>query len=52
VGEEQRARTLGQETLKRCRRVLGTDHPITLRAASVLMQALNEPAEVEPTRAG
>jgi hypothetical protein len=30
VGEAEPARALGQDTLQRCRRVLGPDHPITL----------------------
>jgi hypothetical protein len=30
AGEEEPARTLGEDTLQRCRRVLGPDNPITM----------------------
>jgi len=30
AGEEEPARTLGEDTLQRCRRVLGHDNPITM----------------------
>jgi hypothetical protein len=30
MGEAEPGRVLGQDTLQRCRRALGPDHPITL----------------------
>jgi hypothetical protein len=36
LGEAEQARTLGQDTLERCRRVFGPDHPVTLRLAQAL----------------
>jgi len=30
LGKAEQARTLGQDTLQRCRRVLGPDHPVRL----------------------
>jgi len=49
-GESEPARALGQDTLQRCRRVLGPDHPITLLAAGALTAALRRLGEVEPAR--
>jgi hypothetical protein len=34
-GEAEAARALGQDTVERCRRVLGPDHPITRYLAQV-----------------
>ncbi|MDQ4092847.1 MAG: tetratricopeptide repeat protein, partial [Actinomycetota bacterium] len=34
LGHYERARQLGEDTLTRMRRVLGSDHPDTLRSAS------------------
>jgi hypothetical protein len=36
VGEAEQARALGQDTMERSTRVLGPDHPITLRLAQAL----------------
>ncbi|HZA16460.1 MAG TPA: tetratricopeptide repeat protein, partial [Pseudonocardiaceae bacterium] len=33
LGQHEQARQLGEDTLTRCRRVLGDDHPYTLRSA-------------------
>ncbi len=45
LGEHQAARELDQDTLDRCRRVLGDDHPETQRSARNLaadLKALGE----------
>ncbi len=42
LGQYERARLLGEDTLTRCRRVLGNDHPITLRSATYLAATLRE----------
>src|SRR3954449_4134436 len=44
------ARLLGEDTLARCRRVLGPDHPTTLNAATGLTLALVQLGETEPAR--
>ena len=51
MGEAEPARALGEDTLQRCRRVLGPDHPITLWAAGALTGALHRLGEAEPARA-
>jgi hypothetical protein len=51
LGEIERARTLGQDTLGRARRVLGPDHPTTLWAAVILAFALIGLGEAEAARA-
>jgi hypothetical protein len=38
-GEAEPGRALGEDTLQRCRRVLGPDHPITLYLAQVAVTA-------------
>ena len=43
--------TLGKDSLRRSRRVLGPDHPTSLWAATALMQAPIEPGAEEPARA-
>jgi hypothetical protein len=40
VGEAEPARALGEDTVQRCRRALGPDHPITLWVATGLTLAL------------
>jgi hypothetical protein len=40
LGEAERARALGEDTLHRCRRMLGPDHVTTLTTASTLVLAL------------
>ncbi len=35
LGEPEPARALGEDTLRRCRRLLGPDHPITRYLAQV-----------------
>ena len=50
VGEVEPARTLGQDTLERCRRALGPDHLFTLWAAAALTGALVLLGEAEPAR--
>ena len=45
------ARALGEDTLRRARRVLGPDHLIVLWTASALTHALVQLGEVEPARA-
>jgi hypothetical protein len=37
LGEDEAARALGEDTLERCRRVLGPDHPTTLWLAAALI---------------
>ena len=51
LGEAEAARALGQDTLQRCHRVLGPDHPITLLAAATLTGALVGVGEAEAARA-
>ena len=51
LGEHQAARDLDEDTLARRRRVLGADHPDTLRSASNLaadLRALGEAAGDDP----
>ncbi|HEY4603419.1 MAG TPA: tetratricopeptide repeat protein, partial [Blastococcus sp.] len=39
------------DTLQRCRRILGPDHPITLGSGTALTLALFQLGEAEPARA-
>jgi hypothetical protein len=41
LGKHERARELNEDTLARQRRVLGNDHPDTLRSAHTLAADLN-----------
>ena len=50
LGETEPARSLGEDTLQRCRRVFGPDHAITLWAARALTHALAQLGEAEPAR--
>ena len=45
------ARALGEDTLQRCRRVLGPDHPTTLWPRPRSSLALSGLGEAEPARA-
>jgi Tetratricopeptide repeat len=47
LGEVQAARDLDQDTLDRRRRILGHDHPDTLRSASHLAIDLRELGEAD-----
>lgn len=47
LGQGERGRQLGEDTLARCRRVLGENHPHTLRAAYTLAAALGEAGQDE-----
>ena len=49
-GRGKQARDLGEDTLRRCRRVLGPDHPTTLWAAAVQTLALVGLGEAEQAR--
>jgi hypothetical protein len=49
-GAVEAARSLGEDTLQRCHRVLGPDHVITLLTAAALTAALAPLGEVEPAR--
>ena len=51
MGEAEPARALGEDTLPRCRRVLGPDHLTTVSAAAALTLALVMVGEAEPARA-
>jgi hypothetical protein len=51
LGEAQPARALGQDTLQRCRQVLGPDHARTLLTAAALTLALAQLGEAQPARA-
>jgi hypothetical protein len=51
LGEAEAARALGKDTLRRCRRVLGPDHVITLGTAAALTLALAQLGQGEPARA-
>jgi hypothetical protein len=48
---EAESPALGQDTLQRCRRVLGPDHPATLLAAAALPLALVQLGDAEEARA-
>jgi len=50
VGQYERARQLGEDTLTRARQVLGDDHPDTLRFASDLAATLRELRQHEQAR--
>ena len=50
LGEAAPARTLGEDTLRRCRRVLGPDHTTTLWTAAALTGALAQLGEADPAR--
>ncbi|MBV9142452.1 MAG: tetratricopeptide repeat protein, partial [Pseudonocardiales bacterium] len=50
VGQYESARQLGEDTLARCRRVLGEDHPHTLRSANNLARDLRELGEDQQAR--
>jgi hypothetical protein len=50
LGEAEPARTLAQDTLQRCRRVLRPDHPITLGAGTALTLALIQLGKAELAR--
>jgi hypothetical protein len=49
-GQHERARQLGEDTLTRCRRVLGDDHPWTLISATHLTATLGESRHYERAR--
>ncbi|MBV9729145.1 MAG: tetratricopeptide repeat protein, partial [Pseudonocardiales bacterium] len=49
-GQYKQARHLGQDTLTRARRVLGIDHPDTVRSAMVLAVTLRELGQYEQAR--
>src|SRR3954449_10378173 len=51
LGAVQLADPLGEDTLQRCRRVLGLDDPITLQTASALARSLVALDDREPARA-
>jgi hypothetical protein len=40
MGEAEIGRALGEDTLQRCRRVLGPDHPLTVWTEGALTVAL------------
>jgi tetratricopeptide repeat protein len=50
LGQHEQARQLAEDTLTRCRRVLGTDHPDTLRSATQLAATLRESGQHEQAR--
>jgi hypothetical protein len=49
LGQYERARQLDEDTLTRMRRILGEDHPYTLRSAANLAAALTNPNEHDQT---
>ena len=51
LGEYQQVRILHEDTLTRCRRVLGDDHPDTLNSASNLAASLSALVEREQAHA-
>jgi tetratricopeptide repeat protein len=51
MADVEPARALGEDTLQRCRRTLGPDHPITLWAAAALTLALVQLGQAESARA-
>jgi hypothetical protein len=51
MGEAEPARALGEDTLRRCRCVLGLDHLVTLLAAASLTAAMIQLGEAEAARA-
>jgi hypothetical protein len=51
LGEAEPARTLGQDTLGRCHRVLDPDHVIALWAATAVTVVLARLGEVDPAGA-
>jgi hypothetical protein len=51
VGEAERVRALAEDTLQRCRRVLGPDHTTTLLTAAALTGVLTQLGEAEAARA-
>ena len=48
LGQYESARQLGEDTLTRMRRVLGDDHPDTLRIHDSLAAVLTNPHEYNP----
>jgi hypothetical protein len=50
LGQYQQARQLGEDTLTRCRRVLGDDHPDTLRSAFILATTLQGLGQYQQAR--
>jgi hypothetical protein len=50
VGEHQQARALDEDTLSRCRRVLGRGHPNTLTSAYNLARDLSALGEYQQAR--
>ena len=50
LGQYERARQLGEDTLTRYRRVLGEDHPHTLRTADTFAAILREVGQYEQAR--
>ena len=50
LGELQAARDLAADTLDRCRRVLGEDHPTTLVSANNLVAVLRDLGELQAAR--
>jgi hypothetical protein len=51
LGEREAARALGEDTLPRCRRVLGPDHVITRDATVALTHAMSRSGDVKAARA-
>jgi hypothetical protein len=51
VDEAERIRALAEDTLRRCRRVLGPNHTTTLLTAAALTGVLTQLGEAEPARA-
>lgn len=52
LGEHEAARELGEDTLTRCRRIPGEDHPDTLREARNLVAVLRELDRADALQAG
>jgi hypothetical protein len=50
LGQDEQARQLGEDTLTRHRRVLGDDHPDTLRSATNLTAVLASLGEHDQAR--
>jgi hypothetical protein len=50
LGQQEPARQIAEDTFTRQRRVLGDDHPDTLRSAHSLAISLPESGQQEPAR--